>query len=78
MVAVTKPFTIQSAILKVVVLTDNAIRNGSLKRTVERRGDDGESSKEWNVKGDNKRARTGKMFAIITNPIRKEYAGRGL
>nr|GEX54329.1 hypothetical protein [Tanacetum cinerariifolium] len=36
---------------------------------------DGESSKEVNVKGDNKRARTRKVFAIITNPIRKEYTG---
>ncbi|GKA65909.1 putative reverse transcriptase domain-containing protein [Tanacetum coccineum] len=73
MVAVTKPPTIQRAILKAAVLTDNAIRNGSLKRTGERRGDDGELSKEGNVNGDNKRARTGKMFATITNLIRKEY-----
>ncbi|GJT03649.1 putative reverse transcriptase domain-containing protein [Tanacetum coccineum] len=50
-------------------------RNGSLKRTGERRGDGEESSKEGNVKGNNKRARTGKVFAIITNPIRKEYRG---
>ncbi|GJW79740.1 putative reverse transcriptase domain-containing protein [Tanacetum coccineum] len=57
------------------VLTDEAVRNGSLKRTDERRGDDGESSKEGNVKGDNKRARTGKVFATITNPVRKEYMG---
>ncbi|GKA93770.1 putative reverse transcriptase domain-containing protein [Tanacetum coccineum] len=50
-------------------------RNGSLKRTGERKGDSGESSKEGNVKGDNKRARTGKVFAIITNPVRREYTG---
>nr|GEU98293.1 hypothetical protein [Tanacetum cinerariifolium] len=53
----------------------NVVRNGSLKRTYERRVDGGESSKEGNVKGDNKRARTGKVFATITNPVRKEYTG---
>ncbi|GJV72328.1 reverse transcriptase domain-containing protein [Tanacetum coccineum] len=75
MVAATEPPTIQNAILKVRVLTDKAVRNVLLKRTGERRGYGGESSKEGNVKGDNKRARTGKVFAIITNPVRKEYTG---
>nr|GEU54241.1 putative reverse transcriptase domain-containing protein [Tanacetum cinerariifolium] len=60
MVAATEPYTIQSAILKARVLTDRAVRNGSLKRSGERRGDNGESSKEGNVKSDNKRAQTGK------------------
>ncbi|GKC72292.1 putative reverse transcriptase domain-containing protein [Tanacetum coccineum] len=73
MVAATEPPMIQSAILKAGVLTDEAIRNGSLKRSGEKRGDGEESSKEGNVKGDNKRARTGKLFATITNPVRKEY-----
>ncbi|GJS98190.1 reverse transcriptase domain-containing protein [Tanacetum coccineum] len=71
----TKPRIIQNAILKAGVLTDEAVRNRSLKRSGERRGDDGESSTEGNVKGDNKKARTGKVFAIITNPVRKEYTG---
>ncbi|GKC11985.1 reverse transcriptase domain-containing protein [Tanacetum coccineum] len=75
MVAATEPRTIQSVILKVGVLTDEAFRNGSLNRSGERRGDGGDSSKEGNVKGDNKRARTGKVFAIITNLVRKEYTG---
>ncbi|GKA10954.1 reverse transcriptase domain-containing protein [Tanacetum coccineum] len=39
-----------SAILKAGVLTDEAVRNGSLKRTYERREDGEESSKEGNVK----------------------------
>ncbi|GJZ02125.1 putative reverse transcriptase domain-containing protein [Tanacetum coccineum] len=69
MVVVTEPPTIQNAILKVVVLTDKAVRNGSLKRN------GGESSKEGNVKGENKRARSGKVFDTITNPFRKEYTG---
>ncbi|GKD07459.1 putative reverse transcriptase domain-containing protein, partial [Tanacetum coccineum] len=75
MVAATEPPMIQSAILKAGVLTDEAVRNGLLKRTGKRRGDSGESSKEGNVKGDNKRARVGKVFAIIINPMRKEYVG---
>ncbi|GJT83720.1 putative reverse transcriptase domain-containing protein [Tanacetum coccineum] len=50
MVAATRPRTIQSAILKAEVLTDEAVRNGSLKRSGERRGDGEESSKEGNVK----------------------------
>ncbi|GJZ25998.1 putative reverse transcriptase domain-containing protein [Tanacetum coccineum] len=50
-------------------------RMRSLKRSVERRGDGRESSKEGNVKGDNNRARIGKVFATITNPVRKEYTG---
>ncbi|GJX67242.1 hypothetical protein Tco_0302969 [Tanacetum coccineum] len=75
MVAATKPPTIQSVILKARVLTDEAVMNGSLKRIGERRGDGEESSKEGNVKDDNKRARIGKVFATITNPVRKEYTG---
>nr|GEV79784.1 putative reverse transcriptase domain-containing protein [Tanacetum cinerariifolium] len=78
MVVATEPPTIHNAILKARMLTDEAIRNGSLKRTGERRGDGGESSKEGNVKGENKRARTGKVFAIITNPVRKEELYQGL
>ncbi|GKE09633.1 putative reverse transcriptase domain-containing protein [Tanacetum coccineum] len=65
-----------SAILKAGVLTDEAVRNGSLKRTYERREDGEESSKEGNVKGNNKRTRTGKVFAINTNPVRKEAGSR--
>ncbi|GJY21760.1 reverse transcriptase domain-containing protein [Tanacetum coccineum] len=44
MVAATEPSTIQSAILKAGMLTDEAVRNGSLKRSGERRGDGRESS----------------------------------
>nr|GEX91275.1 hypothetical protein [Tanacetum cinerariifolium] len=69
MMATIKPSTIQNAILKAGVLTDEAVRNRSLKRN------DDESSKERNVEGDNKTDRTGKVFATINNPIRKEYTG---
>ncbi|GJY79352.1 putative reverse transcriptase domain-containing protein, partial [Tanacetum coccineum] len=75
MVAATEPMTIQSAILKVRVLTDEAIRNGSLKKNTKKRGNGGEPSRDGNVKGDNKRSRTGRGFATTTNPVRKEYTG---
>ncbi|GKC99725.1 hypothetical protein Tco_1170000, partial [Tanacetum coccineum] len=60
MVAVTKPTTIQ---------------NGALKKISENRGNNGEPSRDGNVRDDNKRSRTGRAFAIITNPVRKEYTG---
>ncbi|GJU56025.1 putative reverse transcriptase domain-containing protein [Tanacetum coccineum] len=73
MVASTKPPTIQNVILKDKVLTDKVVRNGSLKKSGEKIENGREPSKEWNVKGDNKRARTGKVLSIITNPVRNEY-----
>nr|GFA02341.1 hypothetical protein [Tanacetum cinerariifolium] len=73
MVAKTEPTTIQSAILKASVLTDEAIRNGALKRNIEKRGNSGEPSRDGNVRDDNKRSRNGRAFATNTNPVRKEY-----
>ncbi|GJW71694.1 putative reverse transcriptase domain-containing protein [Tanacetum coccineum] len=75
MVAATEPMTIQSAILKAEMLTDEACRNGSLKKNTKKRGNSGEPSRDGNVKGDNKRSKTGKGFATTTNPVRKEYTG---
>ncbi|GJY96056.1 hypothetical protein Tco_0512417 [Tanacetum coccineum] len=72
-VAATEPTTTQSAILKAWVLTDEEIRDGSLKKNTEKIGNSGEPSKDGDVKGDNKRSRTGRPFSIITNPVRKEY-----
>ncbi|GJW20472.1 reverse transcriptase domain-containing protein [Tanacetum coccineum] len=74
-VATTEPTTIQSAILKARVLIDEAIRNGSLKKNTEKRGNGGEPSRDGNVKDDNKRSKTGRVFATTTNPVRKEYTG---
>ncbi|GJR78239.1 hypothetical protein Tco_0149024 [Tanacetum coccineum] len=54
------------------VLTEEVVRNGSLKKSYVKRGYGGELSKEGNFKGDNKRKRTGKVFATITNPVKKE------
>ncbi|GKC58144.1 hypothetical protein Tco_1085742, partial [Tanacetum coccineum] len=75
MVAAMEPTTIQSVILKAGVLTDEEIRNGSLKRNTKKRGNGEEPSRDRNVKDDNKRSRTGREFATTTNPIRKEYTG---
>ncbi|GJS61389.1 putative reverse transcriptase domain-containing protein [Tanacetum coccineum] len=75
MVTATEPPTIQNAILKAEVLIDEEVRSGSLKKSGEKRGDGGDPSKEGNFKGDNKITRTGKVFAIITNPVKKEYTG---
>ncbi|GKA84926.1 putative reverse transcriptase domain-containing protein [Tanacetum coccineum] len=57
------------------MLTDEAIRNGSLKKNTEKRGNGGELSRKENVRDDNKRSRTGRVFATIINPVRKEYMG---
>ncbi|GJS01324.1 putative reverse transcriptase domain-containing protein [Tanacetum coccineum] len=75
MAAETEPTTIQSDILKAGVLTDEAIRNGSLKKNTEKRGNGGEPSRDENVKDDKKRSRTGRAFATTTTPSRKEYTG---
>ncbi|GJV81576.1 putative reverse transcriptase domain-containing protein [Tanacetum coccineum] len=73
MVAAMEPTTIQSSILKAGVLTDEAIRNGSLKKNTNNRGNGKEPSRDRNVKDDNKRSRIGRTFATTTNPVRKEY-----
>ncbi|GKD67242.1 putative reverse transcriptase domain-containing protein, partial [Tanacetum coccineum] len=57
------------------MLTDEAIRNGSLRKNTEKRGNGKELSRNENVRDDNKISRTGRAFATITNPVRKEYMG---
>ncbi|GKC29012.1 putative reverse transcriptase domain-containing protein [Tanacetum coccineum] len=56
-------------------LTDEAIRNGSIKKNPENRGNRGEPSKDRNRRDDNKRTRTGNAFATTTNPIMRENTG---
>ncbi|GJS27252.1 putative reverse transcriptase domain-containing protein [Tanacetum coccineum] len=48
-------------------LTDEAIRNGSIKK-VEKRGNVGEPSKDRSGRDDNKRTMTGNVFATTVNP----------
>ncbi|GJV62826.1 reverse transcriptase domain-containing protein [Tanacetum coccineum] len=65
----------QSDVLKAGVLTDEAIRNGSLKKNTKKRGNGGEPSRDGNVRDDKKRSRTRRAFATTTNLVRKEYTG---
>ncbi|GJT86950.1 putative reverse transcriptase domain-containing protein [Tanacetum coccineum] len=55
-------------------LTDEAVRNRSIKK-VEKRGNMGETSKDKNGRDDNKRTRTGNAFATTVNPIGRENTG---
>ncbi|GKE59865.1 hypothetical protein Tco_1510232 [Tanacetum coccineum] len=75
MVAATEPTIIQRAVQKAKTLTDEAIRNGSLKNNPEKRGNSGEPSKDRNERDENKRTKTGSTFATTTNPVRREYNG---
>ncbi|GJU52582.1 reverse transcriptase domain-containing protein [Tanacetum coccineum] len=75
MVEATEPTIIQKAMQKAGTLTDEAIRNGSLKNNPKKRGNSGEPSRDRNVKDDNKRTRTGNAFATTVNLVRREYTG---
>ncbi|GJY65484.1 putative reverse transcriptase domain-containing protein [Tanacetum coccineum] len=74
MVAATEPTTIQSVVLKVSVLTDEAIRNGSIKKNPEKGGNRGEPSKDRNVRDDNKRSRTVSAFATTLFDSGADYS----
>nr|GEX89281.1 hypothetical protein [Tanacetum cinerariifolium] len=75
MVAATKPKTIQKAVQIADTLTDEALKNGSIKKNHEKRGNGGEPNKDRNVRDDNKRTKTGNVFARTANPIRGGYTG---
>ncbi|GJR56447.1 putative reverse transcriptase domain-containing protein [Tanacetum coccineum] len=74
MVAATEPKTMQKAVQISGALTDEAVRNGSIKK-VEKRGNVGETSKDKNGRDDNKRTRTENVFATTINPIGRENIG---
>ncbi|GJR75201.1 putative reverse transcriptase domain-containing protein [Tanacetum coccineum] len=74
MVAATEPKTMQKAVQISGALTDEAVRNGSIKK-VEKRGNVGEPSKDKNGRDDNKRTRTGNAFATTVNPVGRENMG---
>nr|GEX23485.1 hypothetical protein [Tanacetum cinerariifolium] len=75
MVATKKPKTIQKYMQIAGALTDEALRNGSIKKNLEKRGNGGEPNKGRNVRDDNKWTRTKNAFAATTNPIGKENMG---
>ncbi|GJX91674.1 hypothetical protein Tco_0345000 [Tanacetum coccineum] len=69
----TEPKTIQKAMQIADTLTNEALRNGSIKKNHEKRGNRGEPSKDRNVRDDNKRTRARNAFAITANPVRGGY-----
>ncbi|GKA89394.1 reverse transcriptase domain-containing protein [Tanacetum coccineum] len=71
MVATTKQKTIRKALQISGALTNEAVRNGSIKK-VEKRGNVGEPSKDKNGRDDNKRTRTENDFASTANPVGRE------
>ncbi|GJS76276.1 putative reverse transcriptase domain-containing protein [Tanacetum coccineum] len=73
--SVTEPKTIQKAMQIVGTLTDEALRNGSIKKNPKKRGNRGEPSKDRNVRDDNKKTRTVNSFATTTNPVGRENTG---
>nr|GEU90868.1 putative reverse transcriptase domain-containing protein [Tanacetum cinerariifolium] len=76
MVVAMEPKTIQKAVQISGALTDEAIRNGSIKK-VEKRGNVGEPSKDKSGRDDNKRTRTGNVFATTMNHVGKENTSCG-
>ncbi|GJY56111.1 putative reverse transcriptase domain-containing protein [Tanacetum coccineum] len=74
MVAATEPKTIQKAVQISGALTDETVRNGSIKK-VEKRVNVGEPSKDKNGRDNNKRTRTGNAFATTVNLLRRENKG---
>ncbi|GJZ37191.1 putative reverse transcriptase domain-containing protein [Tanacetum coccineum] len=75
MVAATEPKTIQKAVQISGALTDEAVRNGSIKK-VEKRGNVGEPSKDRSGRDDNKRTRIVNAFATAVNPVGRENTGQ--
>ncbi|GJZ91901.1 reverse transcriptase domain-containing protein [Tanacetum coccineum] len=65
----TQPTTIQSVILKAGILTDEAVRRGTLIRSSEKRKEVEETSKQRGLWKDNKKAKVRKGF-MATAPLR--------
>nr|GEW31684.1 hypothetical protein [Tanacetum cinerariifolium] len=76
MVAAMEPKTMQKAVQISGALTDEAVRNGSIKK-VEKRGNVWEPSKDKNGRDDNKMTKTGNAFVTTTNPVGRENTALG-
>ncbi|GJU32248.1 reverse transcriptase domain-containing protein [Tanacetum coccineum] len=74
MLRVTQPTTIQTAILRAGILTDEAISYGTLIKGSDKRKGVEESSKTGGSSKDNKKANTGTRF-VATVPTRNEFIG---
>ncbi|GJX43196.1 hypothetical protein Tco_0259872 [Tanacetum coccineum] len=74
MLRATQPTTIQSAILRAGILTDEAVSSGTLTKGSEKRKGVGETSKQGSERSNDKRAKVSKGFVAATSH-RKEYTG---
>ncbi|GJZ25313.1 putative reverse transcriptase domain-containing protein [Tanacetum coccineum] len=74
MLRATQPTTIQSAILRAGILTDEAVSCGTLTKGNEKRKGVEESSKQGGGRNDDKRAKVSKGFVAATTH-RNEYVG---
>ncbi|GJT14713.1 putative reverse transcriptase domain-containing protein [Tanacetum coccineum] len=70
----TQPATIQSAILKVRILTDEAISNGTLTKGSEKRKSVDEPAKVGGSRRDVKKAKGGTNF-VVAAPFKRGYRG---
>ncbi|GKB22361.1 putative reverse transcriptase domain-containing protein [Tanacetum coccineum] len=73
-VAATELKSMQKVVQISGALTDEAVRNGTIKK-VDKYGNVGEPSKDKNGRDDNKRTRTVNAFATTVNPIGRENTG---
>ncbi|GKA70714.1 hypothetical protein Tco_0776853, partial [Tanacetum coccineum] len=62
MLRATQPATIQAAILTARILTDEAVRSGTLAKTCEKRKEKDESSKSESARKDEKKSKRGRGF----------------
>ncbi|GJS27624.1 putative reverse transcriptase domain-containing protein [Tanacetum coccineum] len=74
MLRATQPTMIQSAILKAGILTDEAVRCGTLTKSSEKRKEVEETSKQVGSWEDNKKEKVGKGY-VATAPPRNENVG---
>ncbi|GKG42861.1 hypothetical protein Tco_0479545, partial [Tanacetum coccineum] len=65
MVVATKPTAIQKAVQIAGTLTDEALRNGLIKKNPEKKGNGEEPNKDRNKRDDNKRTR---MEMLLLQP----------
>nr|GEU32088.1 reverse transcriptase domain-containing protein [Tanacetum cinerariifolium] len=74
MVAATEPKTIQKDVQISGALTDEAVRNGSIKK-VEKTRNVGEPNEDKTGRDDNKRTRIRNVFSTTVNPVGRENTG---
>nr|GEY47767.1 hypothetical protein [Tanacetum cinerariifolium] len=74
MVVAMEPKTIQKAVQIAGTLTDEALRNGSIKKNLEKKEKGGEPSKYRNVRDDNKRSGTVSVFAMTLFDSGADYS----